>query len=144
MNNKGLSTIITTLIIILMVLVAIGIVWYAVLPMIQSGSETVDLSTKCIGIDIKGTVTQCIEGANSTYDCTVNLKRQTSSTTTAIDGIGLTFSSDTETFDEVYVEGDVATTKITTLSDVPFNATIVAVRGYFNNGEEKYFCTATQ
>ena len=40
-NQKGLSTIVTTLIIVLLVLVAIAIVWGVVLPLFQGGEEEI-------------------------------------------------------------------------------------------------------
>ncbi len=51
-NKKGLSMIVSTLIIILLVLVAIGIIWTVVRNVIDSGVDTVDVSSKCLNLDI--------------------------------------------------------------------------------------------
>lgn len=52
-NNKGLSTIVATLIIILLTLVAVGIIWVVIRNVIQGGAESVDLSTKCIAVSLE-------------------------------------------------------------------------------------------
>lgn len=52
-NKRGLSAIVATLIIILLVLVAVGIIWVVVRNVIQEGAEQVDISTKCIAIDVR-------------------------------------------------------------------------------------------
>lgn len=66
-NKKGLSTVVTTLIIILLVLVAIGIVWVVIRGVIESGAGQIDVSSKCPMLDLRITfvnttlcnVTQC-------------------------------------------------------------------------------------
>jgi flagellin-like protein len=149
-NKKGLSTIITTLIIILMVLVAIGIVWYAVLPMVKGGSQQVNYANLCMGIDLKAVIgAPCTlqEGGEpeETFSCPVNITRTSTSTTTAIDGVGLTFSTDTETLEEIPEPGDVTTKRIVTIEGIALNPTEVSVRAYFEDEDgEKHFCTATQ
>ena len=52
-NNRGLSAIVATLIIILLTLVAVGIIWVVIRNVVQSGSEQVDLSTKCLAVDLE-------------------------------------------------------------------------------------------
>jgi len=52
-NKKGLSTIVATLIIILLVLVAVGIIWVVVRNVIQQGAEQVEISTKCMAVDLR-------------------------------------------------------------------------------------------
>ncbi|HPD81743.1 MAG TPA: hypothetical protein PK357_01445 [Candidatus Pacearchaeota archaeon] len=47
-NKKGLSTIVATLIIILLVLVAVGIIWVVVRNVIMTNTGQVDIGTKCI------------------------------------------------------------------------------------------------
>jgi hypothetical protein len=47
-NKKGLSTIVATLIIILLVLVATGIIWVVVRNVILKNTGQVDIGTKCI------------------------------------------------------------------------------------------------
>ena len=52
-NKRGLSAIVATLIIILLVLVAVGIIWVVVRNLIQEGAEQIDVSTKCMAVDIR-------------------------------------------------------------------------------------------
>jgi len=52
MQKKGLSTIVTTLIIIVLVLVAIGIVWIVVRNVIQTGTEGVSLNQFTLNAEI--------------------------------------------------------------------------------------------
>ena len=68
-NKKGLSTVVTTLIIILLVLVAVSIVWVVVRAFIESGVETIDYTAKCLQVDVRATA---VTGTNP-YD--VTLKR---------------------------------------------------------------------
>lgn len=69
-NKKGLSTVVTTLIIILLVLVAIGIVWIVVRAFIETGVQTVDLTAKCLQIDLKATAVSLVSGTEN-YDVTL-------------------------------------------------------------------------
>jgi hypothetical protein len=52
-NKRGLSAIVATLIIILLVLVAVGIIWVVVRNLLQEGAEQIDVSTKCIAVDVR-------------------------------------------------------------------------------------------
>jgi len=51
-HKKGLSTIVATLVIILLVLVAVGIVWVVVRNVIERGTNQVDINAKCIGAEV--------------------------------------------------------------------------------------------
>jgi hypothetical protein len=51
-NNKGLSTIVTTLIIILLVLVAIGIIWSVVKGLLDDSKDDIANSQQCLDIEI--------------------------------------------------------------------------------------------
>ena len=53
MKKKGLSTVVTTLIIILLVLVAVGIVWVVISNLIREGVEEVSLGKFTIDLNIK-------------------------------------------------------------------------------------------
>ncbi len=62
-GRKGLSAVITTLIIILLVLVAIGVVWVVVKSIIQDGSEQVGLDQFTLDLEIKSVK---VEGSDVT------------------------------------------------------------------------------
>ena len=52
-DKRALSEVVTTLIIILLVLVAIGIVWVVVNSVLQSGTQQLDISAKCLAVDLQ-------------------------------------------------------------------------------------------
>lgn len=54
-NKKGLSTVVTTLIIVLLVLVAVGIIWGVVNNLLGKSKGTIETSTKCLDLDVKAT-----------------------------------------------------------------------------------------
>jgi len=52
MNKKGLSDVVTTVLIILLALAAIVIVWQAVKGTVQGGANQLTDQTKCMGVDL--------------------------------------------------------------------------------------------
>jgi hypothetical protein len=54
-DKKGLSTIVATLLIILLVFVAIGLVWVVVRNLVQGGSDSVSLTSKCLDTQVTPT-----------------------------------------------------------------------------------------
>ena len=67
MDKRGLDAVVTTLIIILLVLVAVGIIWVVVRNVVQQGSEQIDISSKCLSVDVQAvsvTALTC-EGRNT-------------------------------------------------------------------------------
>lgn len=72
-NKRGLSAIVATLIIILLVLVAVGIIWVVVRNLIQEGSEQIDISTKCIAIDLRAVSVAPVADEAGNYSVTLRL-----------------------------------------------------------------------
>ena len=70
-NKRGLSAIVATLIIILLVLVAVGIIWIVVRNVIQEGAEQVDISTKCIAVDLRAVSVVPVVGSPESYSVTL-------------------------------------------------------------------------
>ena len=70
-NKRGLSAIVATLIIILLVLVAVGIIWVVVRNVIQEGTEQVDISTKCIAVDVRAVSVAPVVGSPESYFVTL-------------------------------------------------------------------------
>ena len=58
-NKKGISDVVTTVLIILLVLAAIVIVWSFIRPTLQRGGENIDVSSRCL--DLTATVVSCAE-----------------------------------------------------------------------------------
>lgn len=70
-NKRGLSAIVATLIIILLVLVAVGIIWVVVRNLLQEGAEQVDISTKCIAVDLRAVGVIPVVGEAGNYSVTL-------------------------------------------------------------------------
>jgi len=91
-NKKGLSTIVITLLIILISLVAVGIVWVVVKNLVSSGTGGVELSAKCLNTNIEVTKVNCSSVGVSRI-CDVVLKR-TGTESSAIAGVKLVFKNE--------------------------------------------------
>ena len=151
-NKKGLSMIVSTLIIILLVLVAIGIIWTVVRNVINEGTEEIDMANKCRDVTIQATKVVCETigscGGDADCDCAVTLERSASGE--AIDGIMLSFTSPTVienvVLDSINTSAVLvaitnveplgistinATDIVTTFGETPNN---VVVTPYFNDG----------
>ncbi len=106
-KNKGLSTIVITLIIILLSLVAVGIVWLVINNFIKTGTQGIDINTKCIGVDMQASAVNCTNGA--TYkSCDLTLAR-TGTGLDSIAGVKLVFKNETSdvSSEVINVEGNI-------------------------------------
>ena len=62
-RKQGLSAVVTTLIIVLLALVAVGLVWIVIQNVINEGVSQIDLSAKCLKLDIKAVSANCANPA---------------------------------------------------------------------------------
>ena len=97
-NKKGLSTVVTTLIIILLVLVAVGIIWSVVNNLLNKSRDTIESSTKCLDLEIRANKVVEYAYINSTGDMlggnyNVTLQRTSSGDDEAIYAKVVLFSS---------------------------------------------------
>jgi len=141
-NNKGLSTVVTTLIIILLVLVAVGIIWGVVNNLLGKSSSTIETSTKCLDVDVRAT--KVVQGSDATV-YNVTLSRSPSGDGEV--GARLRFSdADGDTSESVNFGPMLGPfDKLTEDVDTNLaNATSVEVLPYFkdDSGQEK-FCPST-
>jgi len=129
-NKKGLSTVVTTLIIILLVLVAIGIIWVVVRGVIEQGSGQIKASTQCNQVDVR--ITNVPSSTCDGTSCVVTVERRAGGG--VIGGIYLTISDGTNTR-FWYQAGDIPqlTTSSITSSNSTANPTIVRATAYINN-----------
>lgn len=130
-NNRGLSGIVTTLIIILLVLVAVGVIWGVVNNLLGRSTGTINTATKCLDVDIRAT--KVIETTPGTYDVTLSRKP------TGEDGFGakIVFFSNVsnsvpEDFGTKLNPLQVSTEEIVTSPGL-VNANRVEVTPYFND-----------
>jgi flagellin-like protein len=139
-NKKGLSEVVTTLIIILLVLVAIGIVWVVVNNVLQSGSQQAEISAKCLEVSIQATAASCTGGT-----CNVTYKRSAGGDD--IDGLKIILSNGADSVIQD-VPGNLAplATKTTsgiaeTLTPDPNKAEIAAY--FIDASGNEQLCSAT-
>ena len=88
-NKKGLSAVVTTLIIILLVLVAVGIIWVVIQNVVTEGSEQVKSGASCIGVQVNIKSATCTDGDT----CTVVVERLSGGVD--VDGVKVTISGET-------------------------------------------------
>ncbi len=60
MNRRGVSQIVSTILIILLVLVAIGIVWVVVERIVRSGGGIIEEKAGCIGVSLSLVDVECV------------------------------------------------------------------------------------
>jgi len=84
--KKGLSMIVTSLIIILLVIVAIGILYVAYMNFVRTGVGSVDIGTKCMNVDVRASMVEC---SGDPAFCNVTLTR--TATGEEIAGVKLVF-----------------------------------------------------
>lgn len=71
MKKRGLSTIVASLLVVLLVVVVMGVIWFAAKNFVTTGTETFDIGTKCLQVNLE--LVSVIETSPGAYD--VTLKR---------------------------------------------------------------------
>jgi len=133
-NKKGVSMIVSTMIIILLVIVAVGIIWFVARGTLEGGSQQFALGSKCLSVDIEASAS-CKDVVGTTYDgnCTARLERKPGGE--AIGGVRLIFTSvdGSENFIEDVV-GDITEFQIKTVGTdaEPINVSFSSVLTYGN------------
>lgn len=69
-EKRGLSTIVITLILILLSIVAVGLVWFVVNNIIKGQTKGIDIGTKCINVNIEPTAINCDDADPKVCDIT--------------------------------------------------------------------------
>ena len=105
-NKKGLSAIIGTLLIILLVIVAVGIIWVVIRGTLEGGVEDLDIGAKCLDSSIKISAVSC-----QNYYCNVTVQRETGAD--VIDGVRV-IVSDGSASNSTNTDGDVIALGINT------------------------------
>ncbi len=111
-NKKGLSAVVTTLIMILLTLVAIGMIWLVVTNIVGDTTDRIGSLTECIDAKIEVTAVNCADGGNSSL-CDVSLYNNAGGK--LVDGVRLVFYNSTDTSSaEVYFDDDIGELKTVT------------------------------
>jgi len=131
-NKKGLSAVVTTLMIILLVLVAVGIIWVVIRNVVETGTENIDIGSKCLAVSVKPV-------AYDSVTKTVTLERSAGGE--AIDGVKIVFSNDSASGDVYNYANAIESLQKVTTEDlsayIPEGANKVTVTAYFmSNGKE--------
>lgn len=117
-NKRGISSIVVSLMMIVLVLVAVGVVWYSVKNILKGGTEQINLGTKCLKVEITATNLICSGANNDT--CSVTVTRNPGGDDIA--GIKLVFTNSTGTGNYVYdVPGNIAPLEAKTQSGISTN-----------------------
>ncbi len=134
-NKKGVSDVVMTVIMILLVIVAIGVVWLAVQSFIGKNTNY-DASTSCLGINLEVAKADCNVGTSS---CTLIVNRLSGSS--AITNLSVVLSTDSSSLDPKMVSGDVGATKTFTLTGVSATGLKrVGIQYLVANGDQQYTC----
>lgn len=119
-NKKGLSTVVATLLIILLVIVAVGVLAVVFRNTISSGTGQFDLGTKCLAVNLDATSARCNTASNF-INCSVTIHR--SSGGDEISGVKLIFSNADETSSaSVDWSGNIA--ELATVTNSSMNTTL--------------------
>ncbi|MFH1608311.1 MAG: hypothetical protein ABIA78_04225 [archaeon] len=126
LNKRGLSGIVTTLIIIVLVFAAITLFWGALGPVLRGSADEIASGTQCLDIDVRVTSAACTTAPDQ---CVVTYTR--SSGGDDIDGVRVTLSDGSasdagEKVGNVAPFGTSSTTVATTLIGVATSAKIAA------------------
>ncbi|GBE20264.1 hypothetical protein BMS3Abin17_01002 [archaeon BMS3Abin17] len=142
-HKKGLSTIVTTLIIILLVLVAIGIVWVVIMNVVEDSTGQINTNTKCLSVSLEASSVVC---SNETT-CNISIYRKPGGD--ALEGVKLIFenAAGDRSLTAVDVSGNIAelgTSKSEVNTGIS-NATKVEMTPYFadESGNENLCPEAT-
>lgn len=145
-NKKGLSGIVTTLIIILLVLVAVGVIWQVVGNLLDKSTATIGSSSKCLDVDLRATkvVNNAILGD---YNVTISRKP----TGEGEVGARIVFFNDAVNSEPILFGGMLSPLETTTRSvstgATVINATYVEVTAFFideESGKETLCATSTK
>lgn len=86
-NKKGISNIVSVLLIVLLVIVAVGVVWVAVRGTLEDAEDELGIGQKCLKVDVYATSASCSSGV-----CNVTVKRGTGGDD--IDGVRVIFTNE--------------------------------------------------
>ncbi len=136
-NNKGISTILVTIIMIALVLAAVTIVWIVFSNLIESEQQDIFIAEKCLGLDLQ--ITKAVEINAGEYNVTLT---RGSGNDEEMGGLKAVFKDNmTDNSDVIDVPGNIANlATVTKTVDAGFNnAVTVEMTPYFiaESGDEK-------
>ena len=149
-NKKGVSNVVTVLIIVALSIVAIGIVWKVILPMFTAGTENINYGAKCLEVNLKPTSLNCVDvDSDGNYECTVGLERDAGTGEAEFNGVIVVFSDTTNEKTVPKATGNIGVLETKTFStvaadEITFAPTKVQIAVYFLRQDgTKYICSGT-
>jgi hypothetical protein len=141
-SKKGVSAIIVTIILVVLVLVALGVVWAVINNLIGEGTEDIEISAKCLNTNVEAIAVDCTNPAA----CEVTLKR-TGTNTDELTGVKMVFKNDTDSSGVISEPGNIEILDDKIITGVNSELTIpnkVEITVYFSDesGNDKY-CSET-
>lgn len=118
-NKKGLSAVVTTLIIILLVLVAVGIIWVVVRNVVDQGAAQIGDTFTCTSLDFSVTAASCaVNSTSNNWNCDVTYTRKSGGDD--VDGVKIILSNGQKSYSKD-VSGNVAVLDTNTESNIETN-----------------------
>jgi len=146
-KKRGMSAVITTLIIILLVIVALGIIWIVIRNVIQGSVEQVELAQKCRTINLEAKKMED-KGGGTSYDITLTYQ----GTGDEIAGVKITLFNTTDDTNSNLLDftDNMKPLETQTMNSMPLTEAVIAANQiemtpYFLNevGEEEICPTST-
>lgn len=135
-SKRGLSAIVTTLIIILLVFIAIGIVWAVIQDVIKGGTESIDYQSQCLTIGVKLTKIDC----SGDFNCDFTILRESGDDFSGVK-ISVPAKDETAVFVLTHkfsslpdVLASESTGALAVLNNTPVDTTKTTIRPYFVDG----------
>ena len=140
-NTKAMSQIVTTVILVVLVLVAIGIVWGVISNLVGDSADDIDAGAKCLAIVVDATAV-----VNTTLDdYSVTITRAAGGD--EIDGVVATIFSDTENGGLQDLESTISELETETITDVVGveDANRIEITPFFNDASgNPSYCGTTE
>jgi len=73
--NRGVSTMVISLIVLLLSIGTIAVISIAINNVIKKGSENLDVTQKCLGVNVAATYARCNPDKTNPESCTIQLQR---------------------------------------------------------------------
>jgi len=130
MNKKAMSAIVTTVIMVALALIAIGVVWVVINNLVSKGAEDVSLNSKCLDVSMVVSSVNCTDPAA----CEIGLSRNAGGE--AIAGVKMVFYNATGSSSAIDSSGNIVAleTSIRTVDSTLTSPNKVDVTVYFEDG----------
>ena len=107
MNNKGLSEVVTNVLMILLAVVAIGVLWGFLSPMFTKTGQKIDATQACLGVSLE--IPKCTLNASSTSSVVLVKRNGQNVTVKEIKVIIEKTTGETESFSKTTIPGPLET-----------------------------------